>query len=71
MHLPRSLAALTAVLLIPLATADGLYSKSSPVLQITGKNFDELIKKSTQASVSNSTSSLDTSWIPMANNDRR
>ena len=46
------LQALTAVLLVPLATADGLYTKSSPVLQVTGKNFDQLVKKSTKASVS-------------------
>ncbi len=46
-----SLAAAAAVLAsLPAANA-GLYPKSSPVLQVTAKNFDQLINKSNHTSV--------------------
>lgn len=32
--------------------ADGLYTKSSPVLQVDGSNYDRLIARSNYASVS-------------------
>lgn len=35
-----------SILLLPPALADGLYSKGSPVLQVTGSNYDSLIAKS-------------------------
>ena len=46
-----TLAALAALALTPLGSTAGLYSKSSPVLQVDGKNFDKLIKNSDKASV--------------------
>ena len=38
--------AAASLLLLPNALADGLYSKSSPVLHVNGKNYDNLIAKS-------------------------
>lgn len=43
---------LASSLLIANTKADGLYSKGSSVLQVDGKNYDKLIKKSKLASVS-------------------
>lgn len=50
MHHPTLLAALTALASIPSAQA-GLYSKSSPVLQVNARTFDSLIAKSNHTSV--------------------
>lgn len=51
MHHPTILAALTAALAsIPSAQA-GLYTKSSPVLQLNARTFDSLISKSNYTSV--------------------
>ena len=47
--LPLAVAA--ASLLFPPALADGLYTKSSPVLQISGSNYDSLIAKSNHTSI--------------------
>ena len=33
------------------AHADGLYTKSSPVLQLNGKSYEKLVAKSTYATV--------------------
>jgi hypothetical protein len=51
MHYAAYLTALAAFALPPLAAAEGLYSKSSAVLQLDEKSYDKLVKKSTQASV--------------------
>ena len=52
MHLSTSIKTLSAALfVIGLAHADGLYSKSSAVLQIDGKSYDKLIAKSNLVSV--------------------
>ncbi|EPS42964.1 hypothetical protein H072_3033 [Dactylellina haptotyla CBS 200.50] len=48
-HNPLVVAALSAGLLAPLAA--GMYSSNSPVLQLTGKNFNEKIIKSNHASI--------------------
>lgn len=42
---------LTSLLLLGSTKADGLYPKSSSVLQVDGKNYDKLIAKSAQASI--------------------
>ncbi len=42
--LPLALAA-ASLFLLPPALADGLYTKSSPVLQVSGNNYDSLIAK--------------------------
>ena len=47
-----TLTALAAIALAPLGSTAGLYSQSSSVLQVDGKNFDKLIKNSDKASVS-------------------
>jgi protein disulfide-isomerase A6 len=52
MHYSTSFVAATA-LLAPLASAAGLYPKSSAVLNVDGKNFDKLIKNSDKAAVRN------------------
>lgn len=53
MHQPSLLAALTAALAaLPAAQAAGMYTKSSPVLQVDAKSFSRLIEKSNQTSVS-------------------
>ncbi|KAI9680061.1 MAG: hypothetical protein M1817_005077 [Caeruleum heppii] len=47
-----SLTAAAAAVLLALASAvDGLYSKTSPVLQITGKTYDRLIARSNYTSI--------------------
>lgn len=52
MHQQTLLATLTASLAaLPFAQA-GLYSKSSPVLQVDGKSYDRLIAQSNYTSVS-------------------
>lgn len=38
--------AAASLLLLPGAVADGIYSKSSPVLQVSGSTYDNLIAKS-------------------------
>jgi protein disulfide-isomerase A6 len=43
--LPVALTA-ASLLLLPSALADGLYPKSSSVLQVSGKDYDSLIAKS-------------------------
>ncbi|KAK6334005.1 hypothetical protein TWF696_002516 [Orbilia brochopaga] len=48
-HHPLVVAALSVGLLAPLAS--GMYSSSSPVLQLTSKNFNEKIIKSNHASI--------------------
>ncbi|KAF3911691.1 hypothetical protein AA313_de0203732 [Arthrobotrys entomopaga] len=48
-HNPLVIAALSAGLLSPLAA--GMYSSSSPVIQLTSKNFEEKILKSNHASI--------------------
>ena len=46
------LTAVTAALLLALPTsADGIYTKSSPVLQIDARNYDKLIARSNHTSV--------------------
>jgi protein disulfide-isomerase A6 len=52
MHHPTIVATLTAVLAaLPAAQAAGLYTKSSPVLQVDGRSYDKLIAKSNYTSV--------------------
>ncbi|MCJ1311149.1 hypothetical protein MMC25_004819 [Agyrium rufum] len=51
MHFSVTQVAALALLLTPLAQADGLYTKSSPVIQVNAKNFDKLIRKSQLASI--------------------
>ena len=52
MYLFTSIKTLSAALsIVGLAHADGLYSKSSAVLQIDGKSYDKLIAKSNLVSV--------------------
>lgn len=46
-----SAAAAAALLLLPPALAEGMYSKSSPVLQVDGSNYDDLIAKSNHTSI--------------------
>lgn len=43
--------AITAILLLPSALAQGIYSKSSPVLQVDGSNYHDLIAKSNHTSI--------------------
>ena len=51
MHHPTLVAVLTAAFAaIPSAQA-GMYTKSSPVLQVDARNFDSLITKSNYTSV--------------------
>jgi protein disulfide-isomerase A6 len=58
MHQQTLLATLTASLAaLPFAQA-GLYSKSSPVLQVDGKSYDRLIAQSNYTSVSANTSQI-------------
>lgn len=46
------LTAVTAALLLTLPTsADGIYTKSSPVLQVDARNYDKLIARSNHTSV--------------------
>src|SRR3569833_282181 len=53
MHQPSALSAAAAVLLSALPSAyAGLYPKSSPVLQINGKDFDRLVSRSNYTTVS-------------------
>jgi protein disulfide-isomerase A6 len=52
MMLPPSSFLLAASLLAALpVNADGIYTKKSPVLQVTGKNYDSLIANSNYTSV--------------------
>ena len=46
------LTAFSVLALTALGSADGLYSKGSAVLQVDGKNYNKLIAKSNQVSVS-------------------
>ena len=46
------LTAFSTLAFTALSSADGLYSKGSAVLQIDGKNYNKLIAKSNQVSVS-------------------
>lgn len=46
-----ALAAFAALTITPLSSAAAIYSKSSPVLQIDGKDFDKLVKNSDKSSV--------------------
>ncbi|KAK5171950.1 uncharacterized protein LTR77_003587 [Saxophila tyrrhenica] len=48
--LPIALTA-ASLFLLPPALADGLYTKSSPVLQVSGSNYDSLIAKSNHTSI--------------------
>jgi hypothetical protein len=51
--LPPSSFLLAASLLAALpVNADGIYTKKSPVLQVTGKNYNSLIANSNHTSVS-------------------
>lgn len=45
-------AAAASLLLLPSVLGDGIYSKSSPVLQVDARNYDSLIAKSNHTSVS-------------------
>lgn len=45
---------LAALLAVVPASADGMYSKNSPVLQVTQKNYDQLIANSNYTSVGDS-----------------
>lgn len=45
------LTAAAAALLLPSALAQGMYSKSSPVLQVDGSNYQDLIAKSNHTSI--------------------
>ena len=49
---PLAVAALAFLSALPAAQAAGLYTKSSPVLQVDAKNYDRLITKSNYTSVS-------------------
>ncbi len=52
MVLKTALTATTAALFLVLpASADGMYTKSSPVLQIDARNYDKLIARSNHTSV--------------------
>ncbi|KEY64636.1 hypothetical protein S7711_02838 [Stachybotrys chartarum IBT 7711] len=52
MHHPTIAATLTAVLAaLPAAQAAGLYTKTSPVLQVDGRSYDKLIAKSNYTSI--------------------
>ncbi|KAH7305831.1 hypothetical protein B0I35DRAFT_109122 [Stachybotrys elegans] len=52
MHQPTLLATIAAVLAaLPAAQAAGLYTKSSPVLQVDGRSYDKLIAKSNHTSI--------------------
>ncbi|KAJ2897704.1 uncharacterized protein MKZ38_004481 [Zalerion maritima] len=51
MHALAFLAAAAAVLLVPVARAGGLYTKSSPVLQVDATNYGKLIDKSPYTSI--------------------
>ncbi|MCJ1334794.1 hypothetical protein MMC09_000059 [Bachmanniomyces sp. S44760] len=52
MYIQSTYAALAAsCLLLPWASAQGMYTKNSPVLQVDGRNYDKLIAKSNQASI--------------------
>ena len=51
MHHATCIAAFAALALAPLSSASGIYSKSSGVLEIMGKDFDKLIKNSGNSSV--------------------
>lgn len=46
-----SIAAAAAALLLPSALAQGMYSRSSPVLQVDGSNYHDLIAKSNHTSI--------------------
>lgn len=43
---------LAASILLGVVTADGLYPKSSAVLQVDGKSYEKIIAKSNMVSVS-------------------
>lgn len=46
------LTAVTAAILLALpASADGIYTKSSPVLQLDARNYDNLLARSNHTSV--------------------
>lgn len=46
------LSAVTAALLLTVpASADGIYTKTSPVLQVDARNYDNLIARSNHTSV--------------------
>jgi hypothetical protein len=47
-----AITAAAAALLLAVPCSAGLYSKNSPVLQVTGKSYDRLIAKSNYTSVS-------------------
>lgn len=47
----NTLAVAAAALLVALPVQAGLYSKSSPVIQLDGKNYDRLIAQSNYTSV--------------------
>ena len=46
-----TLAAFAALMLATHSSAAGMYSKSSPVMQVDGKNFDKMVKNSDKSSV--------------------
>lgn len=51
-HSTLSTVAATLLAVTPVVSAAGLYTKSSPVLQVDAKNYDSLIAKSNHTSVS-------------------
>jgi protein disulfide-isomerase A6 len=51
MHQPAFVTALAAALAVLPSAQAGMYAKSSPVLQVNAKNFDNLIAKSNYTSV--------------------
>lgn len=53
MHHYTTLSAALTALLAALPSAQAMYTKSSPVLQLNSRNFDSLITKSNHTSVSN------------------
>lgn len=42
----------TYILSAQVADADGLYTKASPVIQVTGKSYEKLVAKSNSVTVS-------------------
>ena len=51
MHSLPSLAVAAAFVLAATSSAAGMYSKTSPVLQVDEKSFDKLIKNSDKSSI--------------------
>jgi protein disulfide-isomerase A6 len=51
MHHPTIVATLAALAALPCASAAGLYTKGSPVLQVDGRSYDKLIANSNYTSI--------------------